>query len=237
MMFYLNKNRLKHILAQYPNLFSFCYRHLASVRNRELLVSKQTDLVIEGFPRSGNTFAVVAFQLAQTKPIRIAHHLHVEAQIFNGVKQGLPVCVLIRHPVDAIKSLLIRHPQTPIKWAFSNYIQFYSNIRILTPKFHIALFDEVIENYGKTINNMNTKFGTKFDLFIHNEQNVKAVFTEIERINKQIDKGYETHVARPSDNRIQLAEKLTIDESSPLVVRSVKIYEQYLELANYSKSN
>jgi hypothetical protein len=234
MIFYLNKNRIKHILAQYPNLFSFCYQHFAPVRNQELLVNEQTDLVIEGFPRSANTFAVVAFQLAQTKPVRIAHHLHVEAQILNGVKQGLPVCVLIRHPVDAIKSLLIRHPQTSIKWAFANYIQFYSNIMTVIPKCHIALFDEVIADYGKTINSINTKFGTEFDLFVHNDQHVKVVFTEIEKINNEIDKGYETHVARPSHFRIQAAKQVVIDESDTQVIAAIKLYEKYVKLAIHS---
>ena len=40
-----------------------------------------TELVIEAFPRSANTFATVAFQLSQPAPVRVAHHLHAPAQV------------------------------------------------------------------------------------------------------------------------------------------------------------
>jgi hypothetical protein len=46
-------------------------------RNKNQVVDKETHLVIEGFPRSANTFAVAAFKYSQKGSIKIAHHLHV----------------------------------------------------------------------------------------------------------------------------------------------------------------
>ncbi|RMG27959.1 MAG: hypothetical protein D6732_19595, partial [Methanobacteriota archaeon] len=78
----LLKHRVKHALAPYPFLFVTAYRLFAPAHLRmEKLIGARTEIVIEGYPRSANTFAVVAFRLAQNRPVKIAHHLHMEAQI------------------------------------------------------------------------------------------------------------------------------------------------------------
>src|SRR5689334_19049404 len=71
-------------------------------------VSRGTEIVIEGFPRSANTFAVVAFRLAQQREIEIAHHLHAAAQIKHAINLKVPVIVLIREPSDAILSVAVK---------------------------------------------------------------------------------------------------------------------------------
>jgi len=49
-------------VGRHPFLFYNFYRLKPS--RRDLLVDRRTRIVIEGFPRSGNTFAVVAFEQA-----------------------------------------------------------------------------------------------------------------------------------------------------------------------------
>lgn len=91
-----------------------------------MAVSQDTEIVIEGFPRSANTFAVVASTQAQgARPIRIAHHLHAEAQVLAGVERKLPVIVLIRQPEDAIRSLKIAFPDQDENRMLRLYLRFY----------------------------------------------------------------------------------------------------------------
>ena len=101
------KYRVRQYLGLYPFLFLPAARLLGNRRRREFLVSPSTDLVIEGFPRSGNTFAVAAFVLSQPRPVRIAHHHHVPAQVIYAVKRGIPVLVVVRKPDDAVLSLVM----------------------------------------------------------------------------------------------------------------------------------
>jgi hypothetical protein len=63
---------------------------------RDLLVDRRTQIVIEGFPRSGNTFAVVALQQAQRESVRVARHLHMPEQVIRAAKSGVyrPSCWL-----------------------------------------------------------------------------------------------------------------------------------------------
>ena len=48
---------------------SFFSLYSARRRYRGLLVDENTQLVVEGFPRSGNTFAVFAFRYAQQNDV------------------------------------------------------------------------------------------------------------------------------------------------------------------------
>ena len=48
----------------------------ARTDKRSTLARRGTVLVIEGFPRSGNTFSVAAFQIANGQQLHLGRHLH-----------------------------------------------------------------------------------------------------------------------------------------------------------------
>ena len=172
---------------------------------RELAVSKATQLVIEGFPRSGNTFAVVAFRQAQQESISIASHLHAPAQVIRAVRWEIPTLVLIRNPVDAVLSLVIRHPHISTTWALKSYISFYETIASYRHAYVIGSFDEVIEDYGAVIERVNARFSTRFSPFDHTEDNVGEIFARIESLNRAKGRGLvEEQIARPSAAREEL---------------------------------
>lgn len=87
-----------------------------------------TELVIEGFPRSGNTFAGAAFTVVQGRPVTLGRHMHRPAQVIAAARRGLPTLVFIRRPSDAVLSLVIRHPHISIAKALNDYIRFYTAI-------------------------------------------------------------------------------------------------------------
>ena len=96
------RHRAKHWLGRRPRLYHWTYRLRDGFVER--LVTDATDLCVEGFPRSANSFAVGAVEQAQDAPLSIAHHNHVPAPILNAVRRDLPTVVLIRDPVDAVIS-------------------------------------------------------------------------------------------------------------------------------------
>jgi hypothetical protein len=88
-------------------------------------VDRRTQIVIEGFPRSGNTFAVAAFQQAQRESVRVAHHLHMPAQVIRAAQWSIPIFLLARKPTDAALSWVIRGPGVPIRQTLKHYVSFY----------------------------------------------------------------------------------------------------------------
>jgi hypothetical protein len=166
---------------------------------RRLLVDRKTQLVIEGFPRSGNTFAVVAFEQAQRESFRIAHHLHVPAQVMLAARWRIPTLILMRKPTDAVLSWTIREPWVSVHQALSYYVSFHEKIAGYRHAFVVGLFEEVTQNYGAVLERVNAKFGTQFSPFEHSEDNVSSVFAQIERMHRARGSGRldEMRIARP----------------------------------------
>jgi len=157
--------------------------------------------VIEGYPRSANTFAVAAFQFAQGRRVKIARNLHAPASVIQAVRWRIPALVLIRKPEDAVLSLLVREPSLSARQALADYTRFYEKIRPYRFGFVLATFEEVTSDFNSVIHRINHKFRTSFVSFIHNRENIAEVMKIAEEMDKA-DQGKpvvtEVTVARPS---------------------------------------
>jgi hypothetical protein len=166
------------------------------------VVTRHTELVIEGFARSANTFAVEAFELAQPRPVRIVHHLHAPAQIIAAVRLGIPTIALIREPQDAIVSYLIREPCATPRMGLAEYIRFYKAVRRHRQSLVVADFDVVTTDFGSVIREVNKRFGTAFAEFEHTEKNIQKCFRVIEEGNRETYGAVlESTISRPSPHR------------------------------------
>src|SRR5918999_5771267 len=92
------------IVAQQPLLAL----PLARLRGHGVPFERDTEIVIEGFPRSANSFAVAAFARAQGRKPKIAHHVHAPAQVIAAARAGIPAIVLIRNPEEAVLEYVIK---------------------------------------------------------------------------------------------------------------------------------
>ena len=218
--------RLKYVvrlwIARRPTIFFVSYFF---VTYRKLLVGKNIGLVIEGFPRSGNTFSVIAFQSVQNDKINIAHHLHAQAQVLRAVELNLPVCVLIRQPIDAIASLLVREPYLQLATTLEGYVEFYSDIIAVSDKLLIVTFDEVITDFGKVTERINKKFDKQYQCFEHTPNNVEEIFKIINEINQKVDAGHDAKIAMPTEQKTALKNEVFYSDHDLLLLEQAnKIY-------------
>lgn len=190
-------------LGNSTSLFPAAYRFMGS--KKELLVTSKTDVVIEGYPRSGNTFAVVAFRHAQPDPAElvIAHHLHVPAQIGLAARYGIPTMVVVRQPDAAIPSLIVRESHVSIDRALRKYIDFHRTVLTHRSTLLTVKFESVITDFGVVMQHFNERFGTHYKPFEHTPVNVEAVFASLDELEKSADTDevQEEKVSRPSDSR------------------------------------
>jgi hypothetical protein len=150
-------------------------RHKYPDHNVEV-IGPGTELVIDGYTRSATTFAVYAFQLAQERPTRLAHHLHAPAQLIEAARRGLPVLALIREPQGAILSQLIREPDVALRDALVAYSRFYEHLRSYRESFVVGEFKQVTRDFGAVVRQLNVRFGTNFTEFIHGDANVRECY-------------------------------------------------------------
>ena len=150
------------------------YRHPLNV------IDEHTEIVIEAFPRSANTFATVAFQLSQPAPVRVAHHLHAPAQVIAAVRRGVPALVPVRHPRDAAISQVIRSPGLSLSQVLAAYTRFHTQLLPYRTGFHVATFEQVTTDFGAVIHAVNRRFGTAFGVFPHSSETVAEVYRMID---------------------------------------------------------
>ena len=202
------------------------------LRHPDLAFQRSTELVIEGYPRSANTFAVLAFESAQRHPIRIAHHLHVSAQVIAAVRHGVPCMVIIREPEDAIVSFLLRDRTISPAIALRRYVDFYSSLIPFRSGFVVVPFQEVVTSFGTSIDRLNLTFGTHFGRFEATEASTQAIFRQAYQLEAGHPAEFETRVGRPSRTRerqgLPLRARLEAADLRPLLRETMHICEQFL---------
>lgn len=149
------------------------------------VVRPDTQLVIEGFPRTANTFSVFAFQMAQPAPVRLAHHLHAPIQVIAAARARIPVLVLIRPPEDAVLSLATWSPHVSLEQALAAYSRFYERIQPHRDWCVTGEFTQVTTDLGQVIDAINARYGTAFARFEHTPANVEACYALIEEKSRR----------------------------------------------------
>lgn len=215
--------------GKHPAAFYGLYRLARKDPSR--VVTPDTQLVMEGFPRSANTFARVAFNRAQKEKVRIANGLHVPAQVIRASKWRIPTLVLIRNPRDAVLSFAIRDPIS-VEQALRYYLAFYETVGAYRDAYVLGTFEEVTGDFGQVIQRVNDRFGTDFSPFRHNERNVEAVLARVEKNSKR--KFGETHwenkASRPlaarEDKKRELESGLEDPGLRLLISRAEAVYDR-----------
>ncbi|TCP39296.1 hypothetical protein [Rhodovulum marinum] len=201
----------------------------------KLCVTKNTDIVIEGYPRSANSTTAHGFIDRQVGDIRLAHHKHHVAQLLQAARKGLPAVVLIRKPATAMLSNLALveearyrgedRPEKPLSFsdvAFS-WLMFYETLEPYLDKIVIAPFDEVTQDLKPMIEDVNATFGTEFQ----SESTAAAKSTEL---------GWH---ARPNEKRDEIKDGLRHDFDAALeanaglrnlMKRCDQVHQRYLEI-------
>ncbi len=221
----------KTVVAEYPLLA------LPIARWRHgIPVGDDTRIVIEGFPRTGTSFAVAAFDLAQEGEVRIACHVHAPAQIVAGTRRSLPCVVIAREPEETSLSFVIRNPHLTIRQALRGYLRFYEPLLGLRGRFVVGTFEQVTNDFGGVTRRVNEWFGTTFREFEHTEENVRRCFEAIdEDYRRRLPEGeaLERQVARPSEWRSRMKDELRssyrASSSASLRARAERVFEAFAD--------
>lgn len=153
--------------------------------------------MIEGFPRSGTSFAVQA--MLQANPDlkgRIATHIHTTPHLIRATQLRVPGMVLIREPASAVPSMAALGIQTGklnlasasdaeiaevIAQITRRYVAFHTLLNNLQNELMIVRFEQATTNFGVVVDRFNMRFGTAFRRFEHTSQ---ATIEILERHSK-----------------------------------------------------
>lgn len=221
------KNRLKGVLEDFPRLYLEIVRFKRRGHwSREWVVSRDTEIVIEGFPRSANSFARSAFRSCQPD-VRYATHVHSPAQIVQACRWGIPTLVLLRDPEGAACGDVAFHCELAkvdpvtlqpaiIESSLERYIRFYEKVLPWSDSFVVGHFPEVTKDFGEIIRRINRKFGTSFVVFEHTDDSAAEVKGRASHIGPQANRELIKSVIREKF-RLQTSSKLK--EEADIVYR------------------
>jgi hypothetical protein len=147
---------------------------------------KRTDLVVCGFPGSGNSYVRAAL-LAVNPELRIASHGHTWGEVARGVERGLPVLFLLREPRAAISSAASRYGVNwQPKYELRAYATMCERVYGYRDSIVVATFEEATTSIGAVVRRINEKFGTSFVPLDDNDPDVQAnVLRQVERDDKE----------------------------------------------------
>jgi len=198
----------KRILSSCPLLFYNLFKILRY--NDTRIVSKSTELVIEGYPRSGNTYAIAAFQFSQSRTINVASHVHMIIQLKLGIKWNIPTIVIVREPIDAIISFIIREDVSP-RFAIFYYKNYYEYVKEILSKIVVIRFSELVNDFNILIKKVNQRYKTNYKGLVNTVENNNEIFKVVKEMDK-IDRGKKNvdsnTVAIPNDNRLKIKRKI-----------------------------
>jgi len=126
------------------------YTAYSKLKREGLYVGHDTDICIEGFPRSGNTFL---YNLVKelNPDLKTANHKHSVGHVKHALSLNKPVIILIRDHLDAITSELIRNSGDGKKiskhlYTINHYIQFYDYVYDVRDQVTLVTFAELTQN-------------------------------------------------------------------------------------------
>jgi hypothetical protein len=195
----------RQILGRSPRLLPLLTK---GPRTRpDLMVGPETEICIEGFPRSGNTFAVYAFE-HWNPGRRVAHHLHAPAQFVRALRLSIPCVALIREPSPAVASLVAFHEGVlPVGLVLRSYISFHRALLKVADGVAICSFEEVVDDPSIIIERTNERFGTRFRASALDETELAGLREQMEREHRRAGLP-ESRLTVPSEEK--MVEKLRI---------------------------
>jgi len=206
----------------------------ARARRPNLALRRDTDVVIEGFPKSANSFVTHAFRMPQDRPLKITHHTHAAGVVITACRRRIPAHVLIRQPLDAASRIALVRPHISLRLLLRGWISFYRPLLPWQGRFAVGSFEEVTNDLGAVMTAMNERLGTRFVPFEHTPENEQEAFRAMEddwatRIDPT-ELSHELNVGRPSPDRDALTEdilaKLRSVPYEPLRTEASYLYSQ-----------
>lgn len=201
------------------------------VRHR---VTRQTRIVIDGFPRSANSYARAAFEYDNGID-GVVSHVHSFRSLQLGVRYAVPTLALIRDPRPVVASAYQYDRDVPPIVGIRNWIRFYEHVLPLTDRLIVGVFEQVTADFGDVVERLNSRYGTSFVPYKRTPESEAAVLAEIDEWTRaMVDPDQQEQAySRPNEKRRTADEVLAeLDpRATRLLARASALYDEVVAAA------
>ncbi len=192
----------------------------------QMAVSGQTGVVIEGFPRSANSYAVVAFKLVNPE-VPIGHHLHVPIQLMQACRFEIPAVLVLRAPEEAVASFMVFQGSFNADIYLKTYIRFHKLLQPCLEQIVVVSFETVISDINRMITALNQKYDKQFMLINSPTDREGEIFEKLKKVNARFFGNAVSKSMYPDQSRARmkvLAQRKVLQ--SPWLVEARNLYSQ-----------
>lgn len=206
------------------------YTSMTEKYESRFVCNQDTDIVIEGFPRSANTFFVDYLSLNNT--LKVAHHTHDNRNILLGIAFEVPSVVLVRNPLDAIISYSI-YSGMKLENAAQRYKNFYSSLIPLKKDLICAEFSDVVNTPELIVSLINERSSLKLKYSADQSSDIAlAKRKDIERAQKSRSaEDFIKTVGAPNAEREKIKISLR-DQAEDFIEENPDLHDLYSEMCN-----
>jgi hypothetical protein len=156
-------SNLRISIKSYPIFYILWFYLIRKNRGDKVeFFNRSTSFLMDGYQRSGNTFAV--FLIKRIIPdARFIHHLHAIAPVKMAIRRNIPIFIIIRDPLESISSNYLMHygmrglnlPDVTnrmiIELMVAEWIAFYKFVVTNRERITVIQFNELIQFPGQII--------------------------------------------------------------------------------------
>ncbi|MGH9172167.1 MAG: hypothetical protein ACRD0Z_15065 [Acidimicrobiales bacterium] len=207
--------RGKYLVGRDPALLPILLRLTPLGLSRKITGS--TSLVVEGFPRGGNTFMVFVLQDAVDHALRISSHCHLPAQVKHAVHLGIPTVLVVREPVELLASYLVYGPHATAAEVLKEYTTYHRQLVPYLEQLLVVDFEEITTDMSAVIARINERYHLGIPNWEHSQDNVQRIFADIDAHHAMVHPRLEHHrgVPHPSHLKDEAKEQYRAELLSP----------------------
>ena len=188
-------------------------------------VNSRTELVIEGFPSSANSFLVRCLQQGlKGRPLRYADHHHSAAMAVKAVRLRIPTVLCVREPLDTCLSAARRWPLWTVEEYLMRYVEFHQILIPYMEEMVVSDFDVTTKLPVKVITQVLAQVEGR-ELKIDEEDVKKRAAEQPGMSTKEIAE----KKAREQKKREQLLETFEASGGETVLRSAREVYERFRE--------
>jgi hypothetical protein len=167
-------------------------------------LTDRTQLVVEGFPRSGNTFATFALRTAEARAGRhlsVSSHVHTPSAVIAATARRYPTVVVVRRPSATLASLLVAAPHVTPRAAVDEWVHHHREILPYRHRFVVVTFEEVVASSPALTARIEARFGLRLAPLDPSPAAVAEVLAAVDRRHHAVHPGAAHVLPRPDPAR------------------------------------
>tara|TARA_B100000427_G_C15376491_1_gene536838 strand:- start:160 stop:813 length:654 start_codon:yes stop_codon:yes gene_type:complete len=212
------------------------YSKSSSPYYKDAFPSKNTNICIAAYPRSGSDFSK---QLTKNyfPGIKISSHFHKAGAFKYSIRIGVPVIGLIRDPIECVSSAMVKYRTERSldffpKYPMYEYLTFHKEMLKQAQKISIINFDDLIEDPLIYITKLERLLSTNSERNLEINEVIEIVSNKLN--NAKLACNQSTGLMKgPSKSKEDLKRqaKKILNQSVTFKKKSFKLYEDLLKFS------